>query len=518
MTLTSIKFLLFFAAVLIMYFLIPKKIQYVYLLVVSLAFYFLSATKWTIVYPFLGVTITYLATNLNKHFHEKADALSDEKQAKRLLLLGKIAIYGSVIINLIFLVLLKYLNLIINTTNKLASLFGVSLGLVNVNWLASLGLSFYTLQLIGYTLDCYWGTITPQKNYLKFALFAAYFPELTSGPIVRYEDVKDQLYAPHRFDYKRVVYGFWRILWGFFKKLVLSESLSLLVTPAYSNPDGYAGFNLWIATFAFCLQLYTDFSGCMDIIMGVSECFGIYLPENFNAPFFSRTIQEFWQRWHITLGGWLRDYIMNPILKSDFAYNLKQFCIKHLGKKRGKKIHVYFAMLILWLAMGIWHGGSWKYALGEGLWFWLLIVLGESFSPLSKKLVEKLHINTECAGWHIFQSIRTFLCFSVGMIFFRADSTTGSIYIIKKAFTSLSTPITIFDAFDTYTIVVVVFGLILLLIMDTFKYKQVSVRDTLAGSHITIRWFCLYAMILLLTLHSIRRIGLETGAFIYGQF
>lgn len=500
MILTSLQFLLFLAFSLTLYFVLPRRFQYIYLLIIGVVFYCLSATPWTIVYLLAGVGITYAGTLLYECTGKKW------------------IVYTAVLANVMFLVMLKYLNLLGTTAARFASLFSIDLGYTEVNWLAPLGLSFYTLQLIGYILDCYWGSIQPEHNFLKVALFASYFPQLTSGPIVRFEQVKDQLFEQHRPCYQRIVYGLWRILWGFFKKIVIANNLAGFVDFEYMVPFMYQGLNIWIATAAFCLQLYADFSGCMDIILGASECFGIVLPENFNVPFFSRTIQEFWRRWHITLGAWLRDYIMNPILKSDLSYNLKQFCVKHLGKKKGKKIHVYFAMLVLWMAMGIWHGSSWKYAIGEGLWFWLLIVLGQCLEPVGKKIVKFLHIPTESFGWHVFQSVRTFCCFMVGMVFFRAVNTPIAWQILQMGFSNWQDGVTVLTYFTSGMRVVLLVGMGILLVVDTMKYRGISVRDWLAKRNIIVRWGIVYMIGLFTILQAIAQIGIETGAFIYGQF
>lgn len=175
-------------------------------------------------------------------------------------------------------------------------------------------------------------------------------------------------------------------------------------------------------------------------------------------------------------------------------------------------------MLVLWFAMGIWHGSSWKYALGEGLWFWLLIVMGQCLEPVTKKLVQVLHINTDNVGWHIFQSVRTFLCFSVGMVFFRASSIGASFDLIRLGFTRLGAEVVLFKFYSPHTVIMIVLGLMLVFVMDMLKYRGISTRDVLAGQNIVVRWICLYAMILLLILEFINKIGIETGAFIYGQF
>lgn len=515
MVLTSFQYIIFLIISLLIYYAAPSKIQYICLLASSIVFYCLSATPWTIVYLGGGIVVSYLSTIINDKLVIKAKMCENEKKYYKM---GKMAIAFGVLANVVCLVLLKYLNLFIGTANALVSIFSINTKFGTVNWIASLGLSFYTLQLIGYILDCYWGTIKPEYNIAKVALFASYFPELTSGPIVRYDEVEAQLFANHLPTYKTMVYGFWRILWGFFKKIVVANNLATLVDFEYNAPYLYPGLNVWVGTAAFCIQLYADFSGCMDIVLGTSECFDIYLPENFNAPFFSRTIQEFWRRWHITLGAWLRDYIMNPILKSDFSYKLKQKCIKIFGKKRGKKIHVYFAMLVLWMTMGLWHGSSWKYAIGEGLWFWLLIVLGECTSSTLKKIIALFHIPIKSGAWHVFQSVRTFLCFMVGMVFFRGVSTQIAFQIIKFGFIDWNSGIKILNCLLPGTKGILVIALALMLVVDIFKYKEIPIRDTLSKLPIAARWCILYSIGIMIMLQVVNQIGLETGLFIYGQF
>ena len=216
-------------------------------------------------------------------------------------------------------------------------------------------------------IDVYYGIGKPQQNFLKLALYGMYFPVIISGPILKYREHGEQFFEPHAFDYKQVTFGLQRMLWGFFKKLVIAERLGIFVDTVYGDYMGYPGAYIWAATICYAFQLYTDFSGCMDIVLGMSECFGIYLPENFQTPFFAKSVAEYWRRWHITLGIWMKEYVFYPVLRSAFFTNVNKSFKKRFGKKKGKQYATFGAMFILWLTVGIWHGGDWKFVIGSGL-------------------------------------------------------------------------------------------------------------------------------------------------------
>lgn len=483
MTLTSFSFLCFFAVVLVLYYIIPSKCQPYFLLLSSLVFYHFAATDFTIIY----IVVSILSIYFGSRFFEKQKIVVTEnqnlkeqcdKKSKRVLI-------AVLFINIGMLVALKYMNFFIVNINILGELFHLDYRINSVRWIASLGISFYTLQMISYLLDCYWGTIAPQHNFFKFALFACYFPQMISGPISRYSQIGEQLCEKHTFSYKNVTFGLQRMAWGFFKKLVISERLAVIINTIYGNSETYCGLYIWIGTFAFVLQLYTDFSGCMDIVIGVSECLGVMLPENFNTPFFSRTIQEFWQRWHITLGTWLKDYIMYPILKSELWIAMGDKLKKRYGKKISKKVPMYLGMLILWFAMGLWHGTGWKYIVGEGFWFWILIVLGQLLNPMFKKIIEVFKINTECFSWHLLQMIRTFLCFSVGMVFFRANSFTNAVNLLRD---SLKLNLSIHNPGVTKVDFFILIVSISILFIVSILHQKGNVREILANQNLYFRW------------------------------
>lgn len=512
MSITSFEFMLFVAVSLVIYWNLPKRFQWVLLLVDSLLFYFANATAYTFLYVAFSIISVYAATT----YFAKVGMEPEQAGKKRAVLTV------TVIANAGILALLKYTNLFIHTANIFRRAADAS-EFQTVNWLAPLAISFYTLQLLSYLLDCYWGVATVEKNPLKVALYTCYFPQMISGPISRYSEIGTQLYEHHGFDYKRVTFGMKRVCWGLVKKLAISNRLGVIVDLMYKDPATFDGAWIWVATVGFVLQLYTDFSGCMDIVLGVSQCFGIMLPENFNAAFFTRSVQEFWRNWHSTLGNWLRDYIMNPLLKSKAFQNFGKWSKKKFGKKRGKKIPAYGAMLVVWLTMGLWHGNSWKYIMGEGFWFWLVIVSGQLLEPCFAKIKTFLHIKEENGVWRAFQMVRTFVIFTIGMLFFRAASFMNALELFVKGlrFTLDTSALAVFGTSNFSSgiggkagVAIMIAAFVLLVIVDYCHYKGKDVQQMVAKQNIVVRWI-LYIMLIFFVLMSM---DVGSAEFAYAQF
>ena len=504
MSVTSFSFMLFVAISLAVYYVVPKKWQWLVLLADNIIFYFFNATAYTVIYLLASIITTYLAAR----YFEKTD---EQIKKKRVLII-------TIIFNIGILALLKYTNLAINTVD----FFLVNAGkeaIPTVEWMAALGISFYTLQLISYLLDCYWGVIKPQNSILKYAVFASYFPQMISGPISRYSQIGEQFFKGYEFDWLRIKNGVIRAGWGMTKKLVIATRLGQYVDVVYSNLDTYQGIYLGFAILIYPMQLYTDFSGCMDIIIGVSECFGVILPDNFRTPFFSKTVQEFWQRFHITLGTWLKDYIMFPVLKSSAWNKLGKNLKKKFGKKLGKQIPTWLGMLVLWMCMGIWHGNSWKYVVGEGFWFWFVIVLGQIFEPLSQKVIQKMQINVESFGYRLFQMLRTYGIYCIGILFFRADSIKHALKIIYGAVSEWNLKVLLDGSltdfvWGTYDLVLLAISLLTLFVVDRMLYSGINVREKLQEQNIVFRWF-VYLTVTLVVLFSM---GMSVQEFIYARF
>lgn len=511
MSITSLPFFVFFAVSLGLYYIVPKRLRWSTLLLSGLVFFFFSSEAYTILY----LAASILMTTLCARGIAKAKEAEKGMAAKLWLALG-------LTVDLGILATLKYSPFFIENANFIVSLFGGDGRIREPGLLAPLGISFYTMTAAGYLLDVYWSICPAQPNLIKTALFVGYWPQLTSGPITRYNDVREQLYEGHGFDPGRIAFGLQRMLWGIFKKIVISARLGVIVDTIYADTATYSGFYIWIAAISFLFQLYTDFSGCMDIVLGASECYGIRLPENFRSPFFSRSVQEYWQRWHITLGSWLKDYILYPVMRSGAWRSMTKWLRAHFGKKAAKQIPSILGMLCVWLFMGLWHGGSWKFIIGMGVWFWFLIAAAQVLEPVFKKLTAFFRINTECFGWHLFQSLRVFGLAVIGNMFFRLDSFTETIRTIGKGLLPTN-PEIFFDGslyklgLSAPDLILTVIGLAVLLVVSLLQERG-GLRQQISKQILPLRWAVWYGLIFAILIFGMYGPGYNAASFIYAGF
>lgn len=511
MGITSFYFLCFFAVMLILYYCIPKKFQWGFLLTCSVAYYLMTGNGLLILYPIVSVSACYLGIRF-------LDGLPAEKEKER-----KAVLLITILVNIGILVVLKYVNFGIYTIDGIAHLFGRSDALIgSVDFLVPLGVSFYTFSLLGYVVDVYYKIAVPQKNFLKLALYGMYFPVIISGPILKYREHGEQFFEPHPFDYRQVSYGLQRMLWGFFKKLVIAERLGVLVNTVYGQYTDYPGVYIWFATICYAFQLYTDFSGCMDIVLGMSESFGIILPENFNTPFFAKSIAEYWRRWHITLGVWMKDYVFYPVLRSRFFTKLNRSWKEKFGKKRGKQYATFAAMFILWLTVGIWHGGDWKFVIGSGLLHWFYIVMEELLAPPCAGMMDRLHIDGKGRAVNVIRVLRTFFLVCIGDLFFRAASVGDAFAMLGEAVTTWNLSV-LWDGslmqlgLDTVEMAIAAVSLLILYGVSWLQQKG-SVRDKIAGKPLPVRWIVWYALLFYVILLGCYGPGYSASEFIYQGF
>lgn len=511
MGITSFYFLCFFAMILILYYGLPGRFQWGLLLVCSVAYYLLSGNGMLILYPIVSVTACYAGIRL-------LAAVPQENIRKR-----RYILLMTILVNVGILVILKYVNFGIYTIDGIAKLFGSSENLIeSVDFLIPLGVSFYTFSLLGYVVDVYYGIAEPQKNYLKLMLYGMYFPVILSGPILKYREHGQQFFERHAFDYQRVTRGLQRMLWGFFKKLVIAERLGTLVDTVYGGYGDYPGAFIWVATVCYAFQLYTDFSGCMDIVLGMSESLGILLPENFQTPFFAGSISEYWRRWHITLGVWMKEYVFYPVLRTGFFTKLNQSWREKFGKKKGKQYATFVAMFILWLTVGIWHGGDWKFVIGSGLLHWFYIVMEELLTPPCARLMERWHIDPKCRTIAAIRMFRTFFLVCIGDLFFRSAS-VGDAFAMLKGAVSVWNPFVLwngamFELGLDWIEMGIAFGALLLLLTVSILQQKGSVRDRIAGHALPIRWIIWYALLFGVILFGCYGPGYSAGEFIYQGF
>jgi len=518
MSITSFYFLVLVLAGVILYYLVPKKVRWLELLLVSLVFYWFAAQPITIIYIIVSTLIAYGSTMWMASIREKK-----QEKPKKLLALTWVAIIS----NLLLWLVVKGRGLWGMPWDALVSKMAAQgTRLPSLQFVAALGMGYYTLQMVGYIIDCYWESITPQKNPLKLFLFATYFPQMITGPISRYEQM-ESLFTGNSFSYRNITFGAQRVLWGFVKKIVLAERLGIVINTIANNLAADKGFYSWVLILVYPIQMYADFSGCMDIVLGVSEMFGVRLAENFRNPFFARSSQEFWQRWHITLGTWAKDYVLYPLLKTKRMVNFGKFTKKKFGKKTGKFLVNVVGMFLLWMVMGIWHGG-YKYIVGVSLWYWIILMSGELLAPYFEKITQKLQMKTESFSWHLFQSARTYLIYAVGATFFCVGVKDGLMVLwdaLKVFFVKdYANPWIFFDGsflqmgLTLADLNVILVCVLLLFVVGALRERFEYARNFIAEQSFLFRWAIWIGLFILVIIFGKYGPGYNATDFIYQGF
>lgn len=503
MSIVTFSFLFFLFFSVLTYYIFPKKIRWLVLLISSVYFFLCCSSVMLLYYLLFGVISSYIGTILIDRNKDKI------KNKKFIFILTIIAVIAPLFV-------FKYFDFIPHAINKFSELFNINLYFDKLNLIAPLGISYYTLSIIGYIVDVYWGTSLPQKNILKHALFSCYYPTLISGPIIRYSHMNEQFFETKKINWDDIYIGFYRIIYGFMKKLVLADALVEIVELIFSNYSTYSGIYILFGVVCYAIQIYLDFSGCMDIVIGASRMYGVVLPENFDSPFFSKNLSEFWRRWHITLGAWGKDYIMYPLLKSNLFQKLGTKSKKKFGKKVGKKIPTILAIFILWLLIGIWHGASFKYVFAAGILPWIYLTVGQIFESVPEKLNKVLHIDTTKFSFRLFQSVRTLLFMCLIWIIVNSVSFFKSFDVLKSLF--VFADIEHFNNFPKFNQPVFTLMLLLVIIVEYLNYKKINVFEKFREQNIIFRWLILFSLIIIILLYG--RYGPLYNAvdFIYGGF
>lgn len=496
MSYVSFAFLLFVILLMAIYYISPQKYKWVVLLFGNI-YFFVSLSGFYIIYCLLASFIIFLIAKLLGQ---------ERKKEKSILLLG-------IVLTLLFLIILKYNNFLISIINPILNLFKIQIPYKK--FLMPVGISYYTLEMIAYLVDVYRKKTTTENNYFKLLTFFTYFPKLIEGPISRYTDMKDKMFEEKHFDYDKFRNAFVLIGYGFIKKLIIADRLGIYVDKVFEN--SYYGIVALLAVILYTIQIYCDFSGCINIISGISELFGIELPCNFKRPFFSKNIQEFWRRWHITLGEWLKDYIFYPVSLSKMNMKLNIKARKMKYKHLSKFIIIAFPLIFVWFINGLWHGASIKYIL-YGLYYYVLMMLGVLFKPLLEKLEKALKINTEVWSYNLFKVLRTIIIVCIGMLLFRSDNLNQFIYMFKGMF-SLSLPVSIFslgltkkDFLIAGIYILIIFGI------ELSQELKINIREKLDEQNLIFRWVIYIFIIFSIIIFGVYGKGYEAKSFIYGGF
>lgn len=532
MEFVSAIFLIFVAIVCVIYFAFPKKHRWVVLLIASYLFYWFNSSclvavlaGMTVVTWLTGLLLENIGDKATEYFKEHQAQMTESerksyknsvtKKKKRILLLG-------VLIDLGVLLFFKYHNFFLGNAASLLGLFGIPMKDYRFDLLLPLGISFYTLQAIAYMVDIYRKKYRADRHFFRFALFMSYFPQIVQGPIARYHKLAEQFYQEHSFDFTRLKFGCQLILWGFMKKLILADRLGILVDTIFDNYTDYRGGILFLGAIGFGLQTYADFSGGMEIARGVSQIFGIELEINFKQPYFAKSIEEFWRRWHITLGTWMKDYIFYPLSLSKQFANLSKKARKLFGNYIGKKLPSFLAMFLVYFLVGFWHGSSWKYVV-YGVWNGIIITSGILLAPVYQKGIALFHVKEESYGWKFFRMVRTFLLCSLGRFFSRAGSCMIAFSMIRNMFLYPRTW-EFFDGtlltlgLDAKDLTVLAAMIILLLLVDIAHERGIRIRESIASQGFIFRWVIYWNAFYLVVIFGMYGPAYDSSSFIYQQF
>ncbi len=387
----SFGFLLFLIICVTGYYLLPGNSRPFWLLAFSWLYYLLAAGPGLIFFLLFSTAVTYCGGL----FAERGN---------------KAALPVSLLLDFGMLAFLKYTNFLMFNFN---ALFGTELHLQKL--LLPLGISFYTFQTAGYVLDVTWKRCKAERNIFRYALFVSFFPQIMQGPIGRYDRLSGSLFASHPFDPVNIQRGLIRILWGFFKKMLIADYAALYVNSIFDPAASVHGYGI-LGVLMYSAELYADFSGGIDIVLGIAEMLGITLDENFRQPFFAVSITDFWHRWHITLGTWMKDYLFVPVSLSGWMGRFGKWCRKHLGKTTGRAMPVCVANIIVFLVVGIWHGPAWHFII-YGLYNGLIIAVSGLLVKPYRTWKKVLRINDKSRGFHLFQIIRTFILVNISWYF-----------------------------------------------------------------------------------------------------
>jgi alginate O-acetyltransferase complex protein AlgI len=530
MLFTSYDFILFVILLFLVYYLIPGKCQWMLLLAASYLFYSVAGIYF-LFYIMVTTISTYFACrrmdriqNQQKDYIRvnKARLTREERKAYKAAMKAKQRKWMVIclVLNIGILAVIKYTGFTIANLNSLFGLLHMEWRISFAGFALPMGISFYTFQTMGYLIDVYRQKYPCEKNLFKLALFVSFFPQLIQGPISRFDDLKETLFAAHPFDKRNISFGLQRILWGFFKKLVIADRILPGVTTITNNPQKYQGIYVLVGMLFYAIELYADFTGGIDIAIGVAQVLGIRVTENFKRPYFSKSIKEYWRRWHITMGTWFKDYLFYPISVSKSMLHLSKHCRLRFGEQGGKRIPVYLSAIIVWFATGIWHGAAWNFIVW-GLLNCLVILISEECSPLYARFHAKFSV--EHSFWYrLFQIGRTFWLMSFLRTFdcYRNVGTTFRMYgtivtnlnageVFRGGLMKLG--LTMYD----YGILLIA---VVLLLVVSLQGRSGSVREKLAQRSILLRYIVFFALFLGVLIFGAYGKGYDASRFIYSQF
>lgn len=527
MSFTSITFLAWFALVLLVWYCLPSGKRWWAALGFSLWFYLTLDTAGILVLAAAALLSWYCAMRIerlqcratqwkteNKSLpreERRAGMALYERRQKRWVLLSSGASLG-------VLFLVKYYAGLAAAINN-----AVGLDLWRAqNLLIPLGISYYSFFLISYVVDVYRTVIPAERNPLRVMCFASFFLAITQGPFGRYGQLMPQIDESPSFHPARVFRGAQRMAWGYFMKMAVADRAAMITAYAFADPTRCTGAQLAFAMACFGVQLYTDFCGYSHIMLGAGEAMGLTLPENFRQPFFSHNMSEFWNRWHITLGAWLKDYVFYPVLQSSAFKSLNGVLKPRLGKKNAAQAQTYLALLVLWLTIGLWHGAGLNYVFGVGLLQFLYIAAGMLCSSLLKRMNELLHVEKFPVPWRIWQGVRCTLLMIFAWVFFQASSFSQAVEFLEHMVGSFRIQDVNPGSFTTMGVnrmglLMLAYGVVLVFLVDLAHERGWHLREKLQNLSFIPKLLCWQAAMWSMLLLGIF-MSSDTGTFLYARF
>lgn len=537
MSFTSFSFFAFLFAVIVVYYLVPKKLQWLVLLIASYGFY-LSTGFDNVAYIIFTTFFTYgagrwmqaLRDKNRKAISELGDtATKEQKRELKKVVSKKIHTIQVVtaLINLAVLVVVKCADNITAGLNDVFGFFHWNASVPVVNIIAPLGLSYFTFNSIGYLIDIGRGKYDAEKHFGKFALFVSFFPSIVQGPLFRYNDVGYQLSQPHKLEYDNLANGALLILWGCFKKLVIADRAAIIAKAIFSAEfvaGDFSGTEVFFGVLAYSFQIYGDFSGGTDITRGAAQMMGINLPENFNQPFFATSMGDFWRRWHMSLGAWMREFVFYPVMLSKPVTAVAKKARQRHGAYAGKIIPSVAAPLVVFFLIGIWHDVTAQYVV-NGLYNAILISASVAMIPVYDWLVKKLRVNTETFSFRLFQILRTTVLLFISRIIVKAPSLRDALRMIKRMFTNIDWDFFLGNNGDLYSygvdekqMGVLIFSVLILFVIGILREGGMKIRETVAKQSIIFRWALYLLLLAFVLVFGIYGPSFDASAFIYGQF
>lgn len=510
MAFASAQFVWFLILSVVLYYLVPKRCRWFLLLAVSYVFY-LSGGVGFLGY-ILFTTITTYTLGLLIGRVKKGETKEEKQRSKK-----KKRLYGAValLLNFGLLYLVKYWNFTLDFLR-------VPPNLLRFDILMPLGISFYIFQSMGYIIDLIRAKYPPQKNPFKFALFVSFFPQLTQGPIGRYDELSPQLLEGNHFSFDHLKEGAKLVVWGYIKKLVIADRASVVACAIIDHYTSYSGSVILFGVLFYCIQLYCDFSGGIDIARGVARLFGIRMAENFKRPIFATSLTDFWRRWHITLGSWLKDYLFYPITLSKPFIAIGKFMRKHLPGKAGKILPTSLATFIVYFVIGIWHGASWKYIL-FGCYNGVLITASLLLDPFFFQVKKKLHVNDNTLPYKVMAILRTTFIVVVGRYLTRSAGVTSALLMLKKTVTDFGGA-TLFDGtlmnlgLTLSDYLVVLAGVLVLFTLELFEETGTKLSEKLEQKGWLPTFLLAFGAVMVLLYFGVYRGNHIASEFIYKQF